>query len=63
MFKPATYLSKIIWASIGENLKSARVGMDYLQNNARIIAKEGILYTLGYTCWLSCISVLPRNEK
>jgi DNA-directed RNA polymerase, mitochondrial len=42
MFKPATYLSKIIWASIGENLKSARVGMDYLQNNAKIIAKEGI---------------------
>ena len=42
MFKPATYLSKIIWASIGENLKSARVGMDYLQNNAKVIAKEGI---------------------
>jgi len=42
MFKPATYLSKIIWASIGENLKSARQGMDFLQNNARIIAKEGV---------------------
>ena len=41
MFKPATYLSKIIWASIGENLKSARVGMDYLQNIARVVAKEG----------------------
>ena len=42
MFKPATYLSKIIWSSIGENLKSARVGMDYLQNNAKVISKEGI---------------------
>jgi len=42
MFKPATYLAKIIWDSIGENLKSARVGMDYLQNNARVIAKEGV---------------------
>jgi len=42
MFKPATYLSKIIWASIGENLKSARQGMDFLQGIAKVIAKEGV---------------------
>mgnify|MGYP003134001526 CR=1 FL=1 len=41
MFKPATYLSKIIWASIGENLKSARQGMDFLQGIAKVIAKTG----------------------
>ena len=42
MFKPATYLSKIIWSSIGENLKSARQGMDFLQGIAKVIAKEGV---------------------
>lgn len=41
MFKPATYLSKIIWSSIGENLKSARQGMDFLQGIAKVIAKTG----------------------
>ena len=63
MFKPATYLSKIIWASIGENLKSARVGMDYLQNNAKVICERRNTYSLGYTCRFSSVSILPRNEK
>jgi DNA-directed RNA polymerase len=40
MFKPAIYLSNIIWASIGNNLKSARNGMTYLQQIAQIMSKE-----------------------
>ena len=42
MFKPAIYLSKIIWQSIGENLKSAKQGMQYLQDIAKVVAKEGV---------------------
>ena len=40
LFKPASYLSAVIWDSIGDNLTSARVGMNYLQTIARIVAKE-----------------------
>ena len=39
MFRPASYLASIIWDSIGDNLKSARVGMKFLQDIARIVAK------------------------
>jgi DNA-directed RNA polymerase len=39
MFKPASYLASIIWDSIGDNLKSARVGMKFLQDIARIVAR------------------------
>lgn len=40
IFRPASYLAGVIWNSIGDNLKSARIGMDYLQTIARIVAKE-----------------------
>ena len=40
VFKPASYLASVIWDSIGDNLKSARVGMNYLQTIARVVAKE-----------------------
>ena len=40
IFKPASYLASVIWDSIGDNLKSARIGMDYLQTIARIVAKQ-----------------------
>jgi DNA-directed RNA polymerase len=40
IFKPASYLAAVIWDSIGDNLKSARIGMDYLQTIATIVAKE-----------------------
>ena len=40
LFRPASYLAGVIWESIGDNLKSARIGMDYLQTIARIVAKE-----------------------
>ena len=40
IFKPASFLSGIIWDSIGEKLNSARVGMDFLQKIARVVSKE-----------------------
>ena len=40
VFRPASYLASVIWDSIGDNLKSARVGMKYLQDIARIVSKE-----------------------
>ena len=40
MLKPCVYLSSLIWDSIGDNLKSAREGMDFLQNIARIVCRE-----------------------
>ena len=40
IFKPSIYLASVIWSSIGDNLKSARQGMDYLQSIAKIVSKE-----------------------
>lgn len=40
LFRPASYLAGVIWDSIGDNLASARVGMDYLQTIARVVARE-----------------------
>jgi len=40
LFRPASYLAGVIWESIGDNLKSARIGMDYLQTIARVVARE-----------------------
>ena len=40
MFKPASYLAGIIWDSIGDNLQSAREGMDFLQSIARVVCQE-----------------------
>ena len=40
VFKPASYLASVIWSCIGDNLQSARQGMDYLQSIAKIVAKE-----------------------
>ena len=40
LFRPASYLASVIWDSIGDNLKSARVGMKYLQDIAKIVSKE-----------------------
>lgn len=39
IFRPASYLAGVIWDSIGDNLKSARVGMNYLQTIAKIVSK------------------------
>tara|TARA_B100001996_G_scaffold201803_1_gene154496 strand:+ start:4326 stop:6770 length:2445 start_codon:yes stop_codon:yes gene_type:complete len=40
ILKPSSYLSHLIWDSIGDNLKSAREGMDFLQAIARVVCKE-----------------------
>jgi DNA-directed RNA polymerase len=40
LLKPASYLAKIIWGSIGDNLKSARMGMAFLQNTVGVVAKS-----------------------
>ena len=40
VFKPAIYLAGVIWNSIGDNLTSARMGMDYLQKIAKVVSKE-----------------------
>jgi len=40
LFRPASYLAGVIWDSIGDNLASARIGMDYLQTIARVVARE-----------------------
>ena len=40
LFRPASYLASVIWDSIGDNLKSARVGMKFLQEIAKIVSKE-----------------------
>ena len=41
-FKACTFLSGIIWDSIGEIINSARVSMDFLQKTARIMAKNNL---------------------
>lgn len=41
-FKPAVYLSKHIWSSIGEVVVAARSAMDWLQKSASLAAKEGL---------------------
>ena len=41
-FQAATYLAGVIWDSIGEIINSARVGMDYLQKCARVMARENL---------------------
>tara|TARA_R110002050_G_C8867471_1_gene507878 strand:- start:643 stop:1347 length:705 start_codon:yes stop_codon:yes gene_type:complete len=45
MFKPASYLASVIWDSIGDNLTSARSGMKYLQEIAKIVSQEQLPIT------------------
>lgn len=42
VFKPCIFLSDIIWESIGESVKSARMGMDWLRKVARICMDNGV---------------------
>ena len=41
-FQASSYLARIIWDSIGEIINSARVGMDFLQKSARVMAKNNL---------------------
>jgi len=42
IFGASNYLAKHIWNSIGEVVVAARQAMDWLQDSARILAKEGM---------------------
>ncbi len=42
IFKPCIYLSDLIWDSIGDVVTSARVGMDWLREVARICTRHNI---------------------
>tara|TARA_Y100001972_G_scaffold128901_1_gene192548 strand:+ start:2817 stop:5198 length:2382 start_codon:yes stop_codon:yes gene_type:complete len=42
VFKPCIYLSDLIWDSIGDVVSSARVGMDWLRNVARICMENKV---------------------
>ena len=57
ILEACTYLAKAIWASIGDNLSSARQGMDFLQAIARIICKDQLpihwINPVGFPVWQS----------
>ena len=40
-FQACTFLSGVIWDSMGEVLSSARLGMSFLQNCAKVLSKNG----------------------
>lgn len=67
IFKPSTYLAGVIWESIGNNLNSAREGMDYLQACARILAKEQLpihwLSPIGFPVYQSYPEMKSKRVK
>lgn len=42
LFKASLWLQPIVWAAIGETVKAARVGMDWLQACARVVCAQGL---------------------
>ena len=67
MFKPASYLSGIIWDSIGDNLTSARSGMKFLQDIAKIVSKEQLPITwstpIGFPIFQSYPEMKSKRVK
>ena len=67
VLEACTYLSKAIWASIGDNLASARQGMDFLQSIARIICKDQLpihwINPVGFPIWQSYPEVRSMRVK
>ena len=67
MFKPASYLAGVIWDSIGNNLKSAREGMDYLQSIARLLSKEQLpihwITPIGFPVYQSYPEMKSKRVK
>ena len=67
MFKPASYLSSIIWDSIGDNLTSARSGMKFLQDIAKIVSKEQLPITwstpIGFPIFQSYPEMKSKRVK
>ena len=55
--KPCVYLAGLIWDSIGDNLVSARMGMDFLQQIARVVCKDQLpihwINPVGFPIWQS----------
>ena len=42
LFRASLWLQPLVWTSIGETVKAARVGMDWLQECARVVCAEGL---------------------
>lgn len=42
LFKASLWLQPLVWAAIGETVKAARVGMDWLQQCARVVCAQGL---------------------
>jgi len=41
-YKPCNYLAKVIWASIDEEVRSARVGMGWLRSCSQLFVEHGV---------------------
>jgi len=41
-YRPCNYLAELIWESIGEVVASARVGMDWMKESAKVLIQHGI---------------------
>ena len=67
VFRPASYLAGVIWDSIGDNLKSARQGMDYLQSIARLLSKEQLpihwITPIGFPVYQSYPEMKSKRVK
>lgn len=65
--KPSVYLAGLIWDSIGDNLKSAREGMDFLQAIARVVCKDQLpihwINPVGFPIWQSYPEVRSMRVK
>jgi DNA-directed RNA polymerase len=42
LFKASLWLQPLVWTAIGETVKAARVGMDWLQACARVVCAQGL---------------------
>ncbi len=55
--EPSVYLAGLIWDSIGDNLVSARKGMDFLQKIARVVCRDQLpihwINPVGFPVWQS----------
>ena len=67
VFRPASYLAGVIWDSIGDNLTSARLGMDYLQSIARLVSKEQLpihwITPIGFPVYQSYPEMKSKRVK
>ena len=45
LFRASLWLQPLVWSAIGETVKAARVGMDWLQACARVVCAQGLPVT------------------